>query len=445
MAVSLILPASAIDDDQLTFLVNRVQEYFASPSLYVYAAGALATRAPATAGVGEILPIARLAAGTGDTLAFVKEADGSAQRFERGGPPAWQEFDVERSGRIFSRKRSISVVECPDLETHVFNRLGPREPGNLFYYYPYGYLFRDISVGPVDSLGFRIPTDLDFLKQRPAHHKLVVVFGGSAAFSMYSSRSEMFSTVLERNLNALAEGIDGDLSVTVLNFGMHGHVLLNEILSFLLYCHEIKPNMVIAHDGWNDFTYGLMSDPHLLDKWAITYQYNLESWSQLLHATYDHPVGQPTVPFEAKNLPFSVLRAYLNRKRQFEELAKGFGANFVWGLQPTIYDKGGQSQIERERCNLESQGMHAFGKIYPKVKILCDFFTAGVRAGASRNFVDLPRYFSEFDDTVTLFADHVHTAPEGDRVIADIYARLLAPVLSGQSQTIEEHLQESRV
>lgn len=430
MAVKLILPANAPDDAMVAFLSNRVREYFNAADLIAYSIGDTRQNVATAAGVSDIASINKLSTSPDDTLVFVTNADGSVPDLPNSPQPAVAQYYINRMGRIFSRKQAITAAEFPELETHVFNRLGPRVPTNTFYYYPYGFLFRDTTVGQIDSLGFRVPSDLSFLENRPSSHKVIVIFGGSAAFSMYSTTSEMFSTVLEKNLTQKAKETHSEVKITVLNFGMHGHVVINEMMTFLLYCNRIKPDFVLAHDGWNDFVYGLISDHFLLDHWGVVYQYNLESWSQLVHGTHTLPVGQPRVPFEPRNLPFSVLRAYLTRKRQFASLVEAAGATFIWGLQPSTYDKKSLSDLEQARTTLDpGTDMHAFAKVYPKARSLYQAFMEAAAANEIKNFVNFPAHFSKIDGTSTVFADHVHTVPEGDKVIADIYTEVLAPML----------------
>lgn len=433
MAVKIIFPPDLLDSDVVAFLIRRVQEYFSDSAPIPFVSMDAQVGHDFAGSVAR--PVSELHPKDDDTLVSVTQANGSLPDLANDLSVRIKPYYIDRMGRIFSRKSSVTVDEYSHQEAHVFNRLGWREPGNGFYYYPYGYLFRDTSVGEIDSLGFRIPSDLSFLIDRPKNHKVVAVFGGSAAFSMYSSRSEMFSAVLEKRLMEILDRRQTGEQVTVLNFGMHGNIVINEIMSFILYCNKFKPDVVIAHDGWNDFAYGLISDTHLLEKWNLTYQYNLEVWSQLIHASFDRPVNQPSTPYEPCNLAFSVLRAYMSRKHQFREIVEGSGSKFIWGLQPTIYDKPNISKMEEERTILSAHGMGVFSKVYPKVKALYDFFTSSMRATPPKNFVDFPKIFAEFDSSKTHFADHVHTVPFGDTVIADIYKDMLLVLLFSEHST----------
>ncbi len=428
MAVKVVLPLTALDQQDVDFLLGRIAEYFSFPAIFVFAHPNALPVATDSA-KPEARPYSQLAPRPGDVIVGIADFNGSLPDVGQNTPGELEFYYIDQMGRIFSQKKQVTTKEYPDQEAHVFNRLGWREPGNGFYYYPYGYLFRDTSVGKIDSLGFRVLSDLSFLVDRPASHKVVVILGGSAAFSMYSSYSEMFSSVLERSITAALKERSTDDKITVLNFGMHGNVVVNEILSFILYCNKFRPDAVIAHDGWNDFAYGLISDMHLIEKWDLIYQYNLETWGQFTHASYDRRVNQTRVPYESVNLAYSVLRAYMIRKRQLADLVKSTGAHFVWGLQPSIYNKPSISPKEVARTQLGDLGMGSFSKVYPKVQSLYEMFAEGIRDAGIENFIDFPKIFSEFDHHVTHFADHVHTVPEGDRVIAQVYKKVLMPLL----------------
>ena len=240
---------------------------------------------------------------------------------------------IKFSGRMVPYKRDWSPGELQNIDANIFNRLSPREPWG-FYYFPFGYLFRFLGMGPINSFGCRIVESLPDLARRDSGHKVVACFGGSAAWSMYCLHHQMYTELLQRRLNDYCKQRDVRLRFTVLNFGQHGHVVMNEMLSYLSFCWHLKPDIVVAHDGYNDAVYGQLCDPRVLDDWDLVYQENLEGWSQILHGTADIPRTQPSLPYRAVNQPVQVLRSYARRKRQFASIVRSNGGMFVWGLQP---------------------------------------------------------------------------------------------------------------
>ena len=258
-----------------------------------------------------------------------------------------------------------------------------------------------------------------FAKREP-NHKLVVVFGGSAAWSMYSLYDEMFATRLEEKLNAWSSAEGRKERFTVLNFGMHGHVVLNEILTHVLFTSRINPDIVIGHDGFNDFVYGMLSDTDLLGRHDITYQYNLEEWGRILHETRDIPTNQPEKPLVVHNIPQLIAKAYVTRKQQFRRMVETAGGHFVWGLQPQVRSKAAMSPSESAYVKGIPPG-DAFANAYKRIDYLYDKFYDLVRLPEDADFVDVHKYFGRFGADESLFGDVMHTLPDGDERIAECY------------------------
>ena len=128
--------------------------------------------------------------------------------------------------------------------SHIFNRLAPKKT-RQFYYFPFGYLYRHISMGKTNEFGHRINADLNALKNRDKSHIVIAIFGGSGAASFYCLYEEMFSNLLQNRLNKEYK----DKTFNVLNFSQPGAVLINQINHYLLFCEALNPEIVIAHDG----------------------------------------------------------------------------------------------------------------------------------------------------------------------------------------------------
>ncbi len=327
-----------------------------------------------------------------------------------------------------------------DFDAHAFGRLGPLGRDDLdlysFTYFPYGYLMRNVGAGSVDPFGFRTRHDPVALASRPEHHRLIAMFGGSAAFSIYCPDDRTFCRVLEDALNARAERSGRNDRFTVLNFGVPGHVVLNQILTWLLFAQRLRPDVVIAHDGCNDVHYGLIGDPMLLADHAITYQEGLEEWSRLLHGSGDRPTSQS--PFagtgRCRNLNASVdvARAYIGRKRQFKMLAEAAGSRFVWGLQPIFASKAALSP--REILGAAGYRQQYYRDQAEALPQIYDMLSAKVAHADGDLVVDLHRAFSAYGAERTLFADHVHLLPAGDAIVAGCYLDALASAFGLPSQ-----------
>ncbi len=338
--------------------------------------------------------------------------------FRYSGVKGQRVYKVDYLGKLCSCQK-LDDRDYPYYRSHAFNWAGPRLDDN-FYYFPYGYLFRMTGMGPTNEFGHRIVADMDKLAQRPRTHKLVALFGGSAAWSIFSYHREMFSQRLEDKLNQHMAATAGTLSFTVLNFAAPGNVVLNQMQTYLLFCQKLRPDIVISHDGGNDLAYGKSSSPMLLNKHAITYQYNLEAWSHLLHDTYEFPLSWERDKIPSVNFPRSVIRSYIFRKGQFRDIVQAFGGIFVAGLQPMFFSKRALSPDEKKSMVLYKnnegplRNMHL---LYDKLEEVLE----KKKPQEYEHFVNFHKLFSGYGAATTLMGDQIHTLPAGDEVIAGHY------------------------
>lgn len=334
-------------------------------------------------------------------------------------------------GRIMPYDRPWSEAELQNMGSHVFNRLSPEAPWG-FYYFPYGYLFRFLGMGPINAIGCRITHSLSDLAKRPKNKKVVACFGGSAGWSMYCLHHQMYTEVIQRKLNAHCAAENLDIEFTVLNFGQHGHMVMNEMLTYLTFCWDLKPDIVIAHDGYNDAVYGQMCDPRLVDEWDVTYQENLEGWSQILHQTSDQPRTQNELPYRAVNQPVRVLRAYTRRKRQFAQIVQSNGGFFIWGLQPAACSRKKKSPLEAEL--LERNLNRDYAPVVSNVEGMYRILGASLKLGADIPFVNCHEAVGAYGPDHFLLGDDVHLMPEGDEIIASLYADTIISNYIGQGR-----------
>ncbi len=324
------------------------------------------------------------------------------------------DFDADREAQ----------QDWPINSIHPFNIYGPRH--NQFYYFPYGYLFRNVGNGPVNKFGHRISIELNTLINRPKNHIVIAVFGGSAAWSIFTTPHEMFHHRLENLLN---EKYSPETVFTVLNFGVPGNVILNEMIVHMLHCHRIRPDIVIAHDGFNDFAYGQTSNVDLLAENDITYQTNLEDWSRILHDTSHIPLDRPRIKgaLAVRTRPRFVIDAYIARQIQFQEIVKGQGGVFVAALQPAFFSK---SALSRQEKRIVPEALtHDHIRTYRNMPYLYELYTRKQPAVPIEHFANIHAHFGNYGKDHHLFVDHMHTTPAGDAVIAEYYSEYLAEYL----------------
>ena len=338
----------------------------------------------------------------------------------------FDQTDFRFEARLMPLSSPVSDARCALAPSHIFNQ-GTETLRGDYYYFPYGYLFRYLGFGPINLFGHRIIGNLRDYKNRPANHKLIACFGGSSCFSMYCLHDEMFSTRLELRLRLSSLSTDDKLTFTVLNFGQHGNVVINQFMTYLLFVQDLKPDVVISHDGFNDLGYGQISDHRLLGDYNITYQQNLEDWGSILRGTtLNRPAGWEREGIrQVQSAPDDVVSAYLERGRQFSRVVDSDGAKFVWGLQPYLLSKRNLSMNEQEFRREAWHQKSPYLECYRNMSFLYDLAVKHMEKMPSIDFLNLHQEFSVLSNKDTHFFDIVHLSPAGDDVISSIYANHL--------------------
>lgn len=316
-------------------------------------------------------------------------------------------YTLQPWGQIRCTNREIETLDFPSSDSHVFYRIASRDNQSFNVFFPYGFINRDASNGPADAYGHRIAGDWRALERRRPGHKVVCVFGGSAAWGQYCLCAESFPARLEILLN---ESLAGKAEVTVLNFAQPGAMLFNEIQSFLIYAQRLRPEVVISHDGFNDLYFGQMDDPRLVNGLGLTYVDCFHGWAAAAHGgtVPPEPLGAPA--------PDALVKAYVERRAQFITIARAFGALPIAGLQPILTSKAAPSIEEAaylQTSNSRSREMQNMPLLYERTQ------AASVRRGDA--FVDFHAHFKKFGELDHLFQDLVHMSPEGYGVVAQVY------------------------
>lgn len=392
------------------------------------------------AGLLDSLSIAALSDGCLTEFNIIVDMVDTGERaLNWGASKAARTYRVYDEGRIMPDIPGIDSYEYPFIDTHAFNRHSPKSTAdklefNCFYYFPYGYLHRVTGLGPINEFGHRIEIDFRELADRGPEHKVVACFGGSAGFSVSCLHEQMYTKVMERRLNELCGDGGADLKFTVLNFGSPGNVVLNEIMHYILFCHRIRPDIVVTHDGANDLGYATGADGYLVESMDIVYQGQLVEWAEILHNPNYKRTGEAMISPGEKAANIASLRSYVARKRQFSDLVRGQGGLHVWGLQPIFLSKKELSPIEHDRIwtnpRVEAKVRDHFDQYHDLYKT----FLENKPDFGDDLFVDLHTLFGTMGADRTLLADVVHMLPEGDRVIGEHYAEQIFASLVPQLQ-----------
>ncbi len=318
---------------------------------------------------------------------------------------------------------------------HIFNKLSHSSEYG-FYFFPYGYLFRYPKWGTINEMGFRCRENTCEIRERYPNHEIVAVFGGSTGFSTLVPDEQTFSSQLERMLNedrALAQKIGKPFKVV--NLSLPGFVVLQHALAHLLFCWDIKPQVVISHGGWNDLILGQINDRRLISKYCIAYEGVMEAWGRKIHDTadveidFDHsdPDSPDFRPVRPVNKPEDVIRSYHVRTEQFRNMAEAGGARFISGFQPWVMSKRVQSAFEQEKIRTYYR-YYQFE--YENMPILCGMYEDIIDREGLAYVVNLHRRFKELDGSVTHFGDNIHTNEIGERIIAEEYCKAVRRLYS---------------
>ena len=275
------------------------------------------------------------------------------------------------------------------------------------------------SFGPVDSFGYRISEDKRLLIDRPLNHVVIAVFGNSATHGDKVFHDETFPVILERKLTEVVE--EDGIEVSVINYGMCGFTIYEEMHAFQAFTSRLIPDIVISHSGANDCFYGIAGDMKLVGEHDIIYACNnfirLYGEDELSHRSF--------LPIEM------VSRAYANRVRQFARFATGLRASFILGLQPSTSAKKLNRREEEAMANwlnlvdqsLPFPGMldriiDAYAETRSYVKKLC---TGSGKWSGEFTVIDIEDIFKSLPESEDIFLDWLHLTPQGNAVVADIY------------------------
>lgn len=339
-------------------------------------------------------------------------------------------YEADRWGMLRYCRQELDEIEFPHVNTHVFNRLAAGLGNERMTYFPYGYTSQYVGLGPIDAFGHRIAGNIADFVNRDPNHILIAVFGGSAAWSTHTLHNEMFPTLLEQNLNEFCESTSLPLRISVINLAQPSGVTLNDIISYMLFCFEIKPDIVLAHCGANDLAFGQTSDRYLVAEHKITYQFQFERWAEILECGADVRVTD----LQWENIPIltyprQILKAFATRIKQFEQLVTQSGKHFIAGLQPLIYSKPQHSAMEKEWM---AQDENLFwGPVLKNMDYLYSELLGKYPAMGCEHFVNLHEAYGNYGAEESLFCDAIHTTPRGDQVIAEAYSEYIAKNLLG--------------
>ncbi len=285
----------------------------------------------------------------------------------------------------------------------------------------------------INSRGFRGPE----IRKNTVGFKRIILIGGSAAFGTgLDDNSESFAFQLEKKLG----------NVEVINAAVIGHRSGQELLYLFKELIDLKPDLVIAFDGWNDYW---ESDTPKWDEWfdingANRIQYELSQLNSLIYTNFFNRCFNFYRVLYAKTIysqggifnsiaqyfhglfnslknsnhdsEFSspqmldtetVALRYSSNLIKMDRLTKQLGGNFLCMLQPVMSDP----RTQKLKDNNTSSYIDFCNRVKKQIK------------QHDIDYVDLNNYSKTLTDHI--FFDGVHLDERGNELLADIIGELI--------------------
>ncbi|MCM8790655.1 MAG: hypothetical protein NC938_03035 [Candidatus Omnitrophica bacterium] len=273
----------------------------------------------------------------------------------------------------------------------------------------------------INSFGFR---GAEVSKEKPEGTFRIIIVGGSGAMGYGSSSDETaFPRVLEKLLNTESR----NKKFEVINAGLASAISAQELVLIVTELIDLKPDMVVIFDGFNDIVGSVINDRR------PNYPWRFEMIEKALKVS-------PTKLFLNKRLKnFRLTKlimnrleekrkaesinklssnpagvdAYLSNIRKMVRILRGLGIEPVVILQPNLYFKKDPSEDEKYILASEPPALQ------PIVKPM--FINARERLAEMAKsdkfaFLDFMALYDPYPDTI--FFDAVHVGDRGQAIIA---------------------------
>jgi lysophospholipase L1-like esterase len=295
----------------------------------------------------------------------------------------------------------------------------------------------------VNSLGFR-GQEIQF--EKPKDIVRIVMLGGSALWGTgVSSDFNTISAQLEKKLNELRP----PKKFQVINTGDSGYVTAQELIVFYDRALQLKPDIVITFDGYNDlyagFTNRFAGYPQnfqqfkeKLEQHNFLYYLSACVNELLSHSLFIQKLKNKIRIFISKrtkvgpdDIPVtyveaSEIAAAYGRNLEFLDIiAKAYNVRTLYTLQPVL-GFGAKKLSEAEKKNLAALNENVFGysnylnKVYP---LFLEQLNR-LKKDRQAKILDLTDIFNSREDTI--FIDGVHFSDLANEMVAQrIYETLI--------------------
>jgi hypothetical protein len=345
-----------------------------------------------------------------------------------------------------------------------------KHPAEVYYYAIENCALPDGTTARFNSLGFRSPEFIGLAPKQPNEIRIVVT-GGSASISHNVAEG----CTLDANLQRLLTERYPDKVFKVFNLGGGAWKSFQELIAVQRYIPEIKPDLVIAFDGFNDITHSYNSDvrapyagwrmregyvrfrdwtyggpltsfqgirithdiPFLLDKLSFNLvpragasnRFPEYATGNSMATSFEHPGDRQRIArrtdFDPRNR--DAVDWYLRNMKLMEFAAEASGSRILHVLQPMLYYKEPLSAQERERLNTYEEMVNYTIQGYERVSSALQDMT---KDSKSARYLDLSAPFQ--GDQNTYFYDYCHMTPGAYKIVAARIADVVGEMVVSQ-------------
>jgi lysophospholipase L1-like esterase len=322
-----------------------------------------------------------------------------------------------------------------------------------------------------NSLGFRSPEFVD-LPPKQSNEVRIIVAGGSAAMSLSVNESCTLAANVQRMLTERTP----DKVFKVFTLGSGAWKSFQELVALQRYADDIKPDLIIAFDGFNDITHSFTSAVTPYGTWWIMQGYSrLREWllggplatfqgirivhdlRELLNpppadvtrsadparifpefatpadmaTRFELPVDRQRISqrsdFDPRNR--KVVDQYLRNSRLMDFAAQNSGAAILHVLQPILYLKEPFSDAERKLMPVYEPAINYTVQGYLRASAGLEQMSKGREMA---RYLDLSAPFQ--GDASTYFRDYCHLNAAGYRIVSARIAEAASEMLAGQKK-----------
>jgi len=254
----------------------------------------------------------------------------------------------------------------------------------------------------------------------------IFMFGGSTMWG-YGARDDYTIPSLTAKILYEKFGINAE----IVNYGQLGYINTQELMKLILLIQEKNiPSLVIFYDGINDvfstfakeagikhrkFEMEQKSQEKLLNKLLDIIRAHSFIYSIINHLVNKfHPKKQVVLLDDSKikKIPSIVMQKYTSNLKIISALAKNYSFEYLFYLQPTIYEKKSLTLFENETIS-NTLGINA-----DIIKLVYhNSYNQILNQVSQDHFIDISRFFE--NETESLYIDPWHINEYGNKLIAE--------------------------